>query len=104
VLKADIGHFANHIGDQPAHDGGGGGEVLLERAKDTERQRLARQQIVPQAVELNGGANLAAGGLVLDKRMKVASTKLMPRRPIREETIEPRRREQPAASRERPPG
>ena len=65
--KRTSGDFADEIGDQPAHDGGGEGEVLLERPEEIEDQCLAGEQIVPEALDVDDGADFAVGDFVLDE-------------------------------------
>jgi hypothetical protein len=68
VFEPYIGHLADEIGNQSAHHCRGECGPLLERAKEVEGQGLAGQQISPEALDVDDGADLAIGDLVLDQR------------------------------------
>ena len=44
------------------------GGLLLQRAKEIEGQRLAGEQVGPQTLDVDDGADLAVGDLVVDER------------------------------------
>ena len=67
VFEDDVRDFADQIGDQPAHDGGGEGKVLLEWSEEIEGQRLTGKQVVPRPFDVDDGADFAVGDLVLDE-------------------------------------
>jgi hypothetical protein len=67
VLEAYAGDLADEIGNQPAHHGSGEGQVLFERAEKIEYQRLAGEEIVPEAVDVDHGAEFAVGDFILDE-------------------------------------
>ena len=67
MLEAYLGHVVDEIGDEAAHDGRGERRVLLERPKQIEGERLRREQIGPQTLDVDDSADLAIGDLVVDE-------------------------------------
>jgi hypothetical protein len=101
VLEPHVGHLADQIGDQPAHHGRGQREPLFERAEEIEGQGLAGQQVGPEALDVDHGADLAIGDLVPDERdqREVNQVDAGPADAMRWLTRLPRRRVRPLASR-----
>ncbi len=73
--------------------------MLLERAKEVEGQGLAGQQIVPEALDVDDGADLAIGDLVLDEGDQRQVNQVDAGPADAKVTVLPRRRERPVASR-----
>ena len=68
MLEDDAGDGGDQVREQAAEDGGGEREVLLERQQQAEGQRLAGQQVGPEPVGLDEGADLAVGDLAAHER------------------------------------
>jgi hypothetical protein len=67
VLEPHIGHLADQIGDQPAHHGRGQRGSLFERTEEIEGQGLAGQQVGPETLDVDDGADFTVSDFVLDE-------------------------------------
>ena len=67
VLEPHVGHPADQIGDEPAHHGRGQRGPLFERAEEIEGQSEAGQQVGPETLDVDDGANFPVSDFVLDK-------------------------------------
>jgi hypothetical protein len=97
VLEQHLGDVGDEVGDEPAHDHPGEGQTLLEGAKEVEGQRLAGEQVGPQTLGVDDGADLAVGDLVLHQWDQRGVDEVdAAGRPTRVDTMLPRRRLRPS--------
>jgi hypothetical protein len=67
VLEPHVSHFADQVGYEPAYNGRGEGRVLLAGAKQAEGERLAGQQVVPKALDIDECADFSVCDLALNR-------------------------------------
>ena len=68
VFEQHLGDVGDGSGTKPAHDRGGERGPLLEGAEEVEGQRLAGEEIVPQTLGVDDGADLPVSDFPLHQR------------------------------------